>query len=84
MQNYTAAVMISPDDSALWTALARATLAVQPANGDETGLFQRNATSAAWNGYSMSRTADARADALQRHGGRARPPRLFQAGLARL
>ena len=84
MNSYTAAVVISPDDSALWTGLARATLAVQPANGDETGLFQRNATSAAWNGYSTSRTAAARADALSVHGGRARPPRLFQAGIARL
>ena len=44
MQNYTAAVMISPDDGALWTALARAyagrrsrPMATRPA------LFQRNA-----------------------------------------
>ena len=64
MNSYTAAVVISPDDGALWLALARAMLAVQPANGDETGLFQRDATSAAWNAYQLSRTAAARADAL--------------------
>ena len=65
MQNYTAAVMISPDDGALWTSLARAALAIQPPNSDETALFQRNATAAAWNGYQLSRTKTARADALR-------------------
>jgi uncharacterized protein YfaS (alpha-2-macroglobulin family) len=64
MLNYTAAVAISPDDGALWTALARATLGVQPSTGSETALFQRNATAAAWNGYQLSRTTNARADAL--------------------
>ena len=35
MQNYTSAVAISPDDGKLWINLAKATLAVQPANGGE-------------------------------------------------
>ena len=65
MVNYTAAVVISPEDGALWVALARASLAASPQNGDETALFQRNATSAAWNGYQLSRTKVARADALR-------------------
>lgn len=65
MQDFTAAVVISPDDPELWLSLARAVLAVQPQNGDETALFQRNATSSAWNAYQLSRTAIARADALR-------------------
>ncbi len=65
MQKYEAALSVMPDDGALWLKLARAVLAVQPANGQETSTFQANATSAAFNGYRLTRTASARAEALE-------------------
>ena len=64
MRNFTAAVAISPDDGNLWISLAKAVIAVQPANGEETASLQRDATSAAWNAYQLLRTAPARAEAL--------------------
>ena len=64
MQNFAAAVAISPDDGNLWISLAKAVIAVQPANGEETASLQRDATSAAWNAYQLLRTAPARAEAL--------------------
>ena len=65
MQSYISAIMISPDDGALWTGLSRAWLALQPLAGESQYTFQSNATSAAWNGYQLSRTTSARADALR-------------------
>ncbi len=62
---FNAAIVISPDDPTLWISLARASLAVSPANGDETALYQRSAVAAAWNGYQLTRTANMRADALR-------------------
>lgn len=64
MQKFSAALSASPDDSALWIDLARAILGVTPANDEETPTLQRDGTSAAWNGYQLSRTATARAAAL--------------------
>jgi uncharacterized protein YfaS (alpha-2-macroglobulin family) len=64
MQNFTSAVVISPDDGNLWINLAKATLAVQPANGGEGANLQRDATSAAWNAYQLLRTTAGRAEAL--------------------
>ena len=64
VQNFTAAVAISPDDGNLWINLAKATLAVQPANGGEAANLQRDATSAAWNAYQLLRTTASRAEAL--------------------
>jgi uncharacterized protein YfaS (alpha-2-macroglobulin family) len=64
MQNFTAALRISPEDGSLWQKLARTVLAIKPANGTEAAQFQRDATSAAQNAYLVSRTAPARADAL--------------------
>ncbi|WP_315923976.1 alpha-2-macroglobulin family protein [Mesorhizobium sp. SP-1A] len=64
MQKYEAALSAMPDDGTLWPKLARAILAIQPANGQETATFQANATSAAFNGYKFTRTASARAEAL--------------------
>ncbi|MDH6232411.1 uncharacterized protein YfaS (alpha-2-macroglobulin family) [Mesorhizobium soli] len=64
MEKFTTAVATSPDDGALWIDLARAILGTSPANDEETAKLQRDGTSAAWNGYQLSRTAAARADAL--------------------
>ncbi|HTV70388.1 MAG TPA: alpha-2-macroglobulin family protein [Rhizobiaceae bacterium] len=64
MNNFLAAVVISPDDSALWAALSRAIIATTAANGTEGAAFQRDATSSAWVAYQTSRTAAHRADAL--------------------
>ena len=64
MQKYEQAVSILPDDGALWTKLAHETLLVQPANGSETGTLQTNATSAAFNAYKLTRTANSRAEVL--------------------
>ncbi|MET0576165.1 MAG: alpha-2-macroglobulin family protein [Mesorhizobium sp.] len=64
MQNFTGAIRLSPDEGETWTKLARAIVAVQPANGDETATLQRDATSAALNGYQLLRTAEGRAQAL--------------------
>ena len=64
MEKFAAAAGAAPDDSALWTGLALATLATEPSNSEETAKFKRDATSAAWNGYQTSRSKTARADAL--------------------
>lgn len=64
MQKFRVAVAILPDDVAIWTRLARAVIGVQPANGDETASLQRDATSAAYNAYLLSRTAKSRAENL--------------------
>ncbi len=64
MQNFKTAVVISPDDGNLWIDLAKAILAVQPANGEEGSNLQREATSAAWNAYQLLRTTTTRAEAL--------------------
>src|SRR5262245_23350787 len=65
MQDFSAAVAITPDESTLWVSLARAALAISASNSDETTLTQRNGTAGAWNGYQVSRTKTARADALR-------------------
>ncbi|UCI09802.1 alpha-2-macroglobulin family protein [Mesorhizobium sp. B1-1-8] len=65
MQKYQAAVSVLPDDGALWLALARQTLAVQPAaNTSEPSTLPANVTSAAFNAYKLVRTAKTRAEAL--------------------
>jgi uncharacterized protein YfaS (alpha-2-macroglobulin family) len=64
MQNFRSAIAISPDDGNLWIDLAKAILAVQPANGEETANLQRDATSAAWNAYQLLRTTATRAEVL--------------------
>lgn len=64
INNYTAALHISPEDPELWTGLAESALAVQPANGTETSEFQRDASAASWNAYQLSRTTNLRANAL--------------------
>ncbi|MBX3580492.1 MAG: alpha-2-macroglobulin family protein [Rhizobiaceae bacterium] len=64
VQRFTAAIAISPDDSSLWSRLARATLAVKGINYQETAQLKTDASSAAYNAYLVSRTAPARADAL--------------------
>ena len=61
---YSAAIVLMPDDGELWLGLARAFMAAEPASGDETAEFQRNASSAAYNAYLLQRTADTRAEAL--------------------
>ncbi|MEP9371877.1 alpha-2-macroglobulin family protein [Mesorhizobium sp. KR1-2] len=64
MQKFTSAVATTPDDGALWIELARAILGTPPVNDEETAKLKRDATSAAWNGYQLSRSAMARAEAL--------------------
>ncbi len=64
MQKYEQAVAILPNDGQFWLKLARETLAVQPNDGSEAGTLQANATSAAFNGYKLVRTAASRAESL--------------------
>jgi len=65
MLRYEGAVSLLPDDGKLWLALARATLAVQPAaNTNEASTLPANATSAGFNAYKLSRTKSARAEVL--------------------
>jgi uncharacterized protein YfaS (alpha-2-macroglobulin family) len=64
MQKYEAAVSAMPTDGKLWLELARATLATQPTDSQETANLQANATSAALNAYKLLRTQTTRADAL--------------------
>ncbi|MGN6470345.1 MAG: MG2 domain-containing protein, partial [Rhizobiaceae bacterium] len=64
MQKYAAALQISPEDSTLWTSLARAALAVKPANDTDAGELHSAASSAAYNAYLTSRTTAQRASAL--------------------
>jgi len=64
MQKFKAALAVTPDDGDLWLRLTRAVLAVQPINSQETATLQSDATSAAFNGYKLLRTAASRAEAL--------------------
>ncbi|MGN6771444.1 MAG: alpha-2-macroglobulin family protein [Rhizobiaceae bacterium] len=64
MQKYADALTISPDDSTLWTSLARAALAIKPANSTDEDNLKRAASSAAYNAYLTSRTTNDRAVAL--------------------
>ena len=64
IQSYTSALVISPDDWSIWTRLARADLAAAAAGGEDVATLRRNASSAVWNGYILSRTASARAEVL--------------------
>ena len=84
MNSYTAAVVISPDDSALWTGLARATLARAAGQWrrDRPVPAQRHLGGLERLQHVAHRRRAGRC--AERHGGRARPPRLFQAGTARL
>jgi len=64
MQKYEQAVSILPDDGQFWLKLAHEALAVDTATGSEAATLQANATSAAFNGYKLVRTAALRAEAL--------------------
>jgi len=64
VQSFTTAVAIAPDDSALWTRLARAVLAVKGITYQESAQLKTDASSAAYNAYLVSRAASTRADAL--------------------
>ncbi len=64
MRKYEAAVSALPQDGDLWLRLTRETLAVQPANSEETSRLQSNATSAGLSAYNLLRTAKTRAEAL--------------------
>ncbi|MGO4832763.1 PAN/Apple domain-containing protein, partial [Rhizobiaceae sp. 2RAB30] len=64
LTQFKAALLITPDDPVLWNELARAALEVSPSSYAERVELQRVATSAAYNGYLVSRTAAVRADVL--------------------
>ena len=84
MQSYASAIMISPDDGALWTGLSRAWLALQPNAGESQYTFQRNAIVGGMErlpAVAHHQCAGRRA-ARDRAG--ARSPRLFAAGAAGL
>jgi alpha-2-macroglobulin len=54
---------LAPDDSKLWSGIARAALKIIP-NPDEVSTLQQAAVSAAMNAYQTSRTVSDRAEAL--------------------
>ncbi len=58
------AVALAKDDPAPWIGLARAKLAIAPADGNETYALPREATSAALAAYGLTRTAALRAESL--------------------
>ncbi|MEO9338182.1 alpha-2-macroglobulin family protein [Mesorhizobium sp. SB112] len=62
-QKFRAAIAISPDDARLWNSLSEAILKISPSD-NERARMRQNATSAALNGYLISRTAATRAEAL--------------------
>jgi len=62
--SYKSAIRISPDDPQLWMALAKAAVAVEPANYQERAALQRDGTAAAWNAYQVTRGANMRAQSL--------------------
>ena len=58
------AIALAKDDPAPWIGLARAKLAIAPADGNETYALPREATSAALAAYGLTRTAALRAESL--------------------
>lgn len=62
--DFGAALQITPDDGALWLGHAKANLAFSSDNSQEVSDAQVAATSAALEAYRLSRTTDARAEAL--------------------
>ena len=61
---FRAALISHPEESAIWSAFVRATLATEPANSEEQSKFNSDATSAAYLAYQASRTKPERATAL--------------------
>jgi len=61
---YAAAAVLEPQDAVTWIALARAYLAIDPANYSEERNFEQNATSAAYLAYQRADVASIRAAAL--------------------
>lgn len=64
MNKSISAVALAPGDAELWSKLAFAMISLMPVNNQEGSDLQRNATSASWNAYELSRTASTRANAL--------------------
>ncbi|MBS3649118.1 alpha-2-macroglobulin family protein [Pseudaminobacter sp. 19-2017] len=60
---YGSAIRIAPQDARLWLAMAHANLAAH-GNGQEMTGYSRDATSAAWNAYQLSRMRPVRAEVL--------------------
>ena len=63
LYKFGVAVSLSPDESALWSGIARAALKIVP-TADEASTLQQAAVSAAMNAYQTSRTVSERAEAL--------------------
>ncbi|MFC5586463.1 alpha-2-macroglobulin family protein [Nitratireductor kimnyeongensis] len=64
MKAFSTALVMEPKDTKLWSQLARAALAAQPAGNMNAYRLQRAGTGAAINAYNLSRSADDRAQAL--------------------
>jgi len=62
--DYRGALRLAIDDGGLWAKLAEAFVGVEPANYSDRMTLQRQGTSAAYNGYLLTRTASQRAKAL--------------------
>ena len=61
---WSAAIAISPDEPALWMGLASAASGIAAANANDAWTWRQNATSAALNGYRLTRGAESRAESL--------------------
>ncbi len=64
IDNFLAAIKISPDNGTLWLGLARAGLAFTSTDADALNTARQKADAGVWNAYQLSRTAPARAEAL--------------------
>ena len=64
VENYRSALRVTPDERALWSRLAGALLLVPTNNYSERARLQRDATSAAFNAYRLTRMRGERAETL--------------------
>jgi len=62
--DYRGALRLALDNAGLWAKLAEAIVGIEPANYSDRMTLQRQGTSAAYNGYLLTRTASQRAAAL--------------------
>ena len=67
LYRYGVAGSLSPNESKIWSGIARAAMSIKP-NSDEASTLQQAAVSAALNAYQTSRTLTDRAEALNQLG----------------
>ncbi|WP_048644869.1 alpha-2-macroglobulin family protein [Nitratireductor soli] len=82
MRGYRAAIAVEPENASLWSGLARAATATQPAGNESIYTLQRAGTGAGVTAYTLSRTTGDRAEALAALAGALERRSLFRPAIS--